>query len=536
MLMNDTLKAILRLLEEGSPEVQIAAAQVIGQLRPAEPAVTQALAARLERGDSYLTRFLLDALANIGSSSAARVLVGRLRKGGNEADQAAHLLSRVQAATPSVLAAAFEDGDIEQKTRIIAILARGTTKDALSILGRSLLSPDSALASAAVQALSTAARDLPDKSREQLANDIGKALAKPSVSEHVVAQGLRALGLLKGEGMRATLLKHAGPRNPPVVRQAALQAMAGLPLTKTQAESLLGYVLDPDMTYVARPAIEVLNGSDGWSAAAQQKLRRLLESEQEEVRLFALRGLRACSTEAMARICIPFLKDSNPAFQQAAAEALAANLHSVDLLMKAFTSEKNVELARRYGAALAKLGKHFKAAHIEALAERAAKQVAAGEQLGDLTLQVIAVGSPVKGMAELVDKCVRLRRARKPQEALAILARAAQVTTLSPEGQYQLAISRLLLDHVRRNMAAEPGDAAMGYFTNLIREGFPLLERVRREPALSPEHLLRLGTHFAEGVGPERRFGAELLRHLAEKHSRAKAGEEAKLLLRAENL
>ena len=40
-----------------------------------------------------------------------------------------------------------------------------------------------------------------------------------------------------------------------------------------------------------------------------------------------------------------------------------------------------------------------------------------------------------------------------------------------------------------------------------------------------------IATHFAEAVGPERRFATELLHHLASR-TKGRAGEEARLTLR----
>ena len=41
--MNDTIKSIVGLLQEGKPELQVAAAQVLGELRPKDTAAIEAL-------------------------------------------------------------------------------------------------------------------------------------------------------------------------------------------------------------------------------------------------------------------------------------------------------------------------------------------------------------------------------------------------------------------------------------------------------------------------------------------------------------
>jgi hypothetical protein len=70
----------------------------------------------------------------------------------------------------------------------------------------------------------------------------------------------------------------------------------------------------------------------------------------------------------------------------------------------------------------------------------------------------------------------------------------------------------------------------------LVRSGFPLIDRLKREGQISAEALLRLGTHFAEGVASERRFGVDLLQFVANRNSRNKIGEEARYALRAEGV
>ena len=133
---------------------------------------------------------------------------------------------------------------------------------------------------------------------------------------------------------------------------------------------------------------------------------------------------------------------------------------------------------------------------------------------------------------------MRLRRARKLPEALTILMHLAKVNVLGMEGRYQMALARLLMDHEegRAGIAQHTGDATMGYIAGLVRDGFPVLERLKKESMLEPEDLLRVGRHFNESIGPERRFGTELLRYVAEKHGKVKAGEEARMMIRTAGL
>ena len=67
----------------------------------------------------------------------------------------------------------------------------------------------------------------------------------------------------------------------------------------------------------------------------------------------------------------------------------------------------------------------------------------------------------------------------------------------------------------------------------MVRQGFPVLERLKKETMLKPPQLLRIGRHFADSVGPEGELGAGMLQLLSSKSGASPAIEEARVLLRS---
>lgn len=538
--MNDTLKAIVKVLSEGRPERQVAAAQILAELRPAEAPAVKALASRLSTAEPTLTRYILEALAAIGTEDSTRALLERLRLGGNESDQIALLMSREDNGTMArFLAAVFDESDLELRCRILSIVGRQHGREALAVLRKALLSPEPSLAEAAQRALLDVAPKLAGERRAAMVEQLKKDVDHKDLAAAPLAQGLRALGVLDAVGARPVLLKFTGAKHNPHVRQAALQAVQDAELSPAQAEGLLSYLAEHDMTYVVRPTMAVLSRVDKWPASAVAKLKKLLETGSEEIQRFALHSLRHCKTEAVATVCLQFLLRDGDALHDAASEALSTNEAALEPLLAAFLKEKDVGVARRIAVPLVRLGAAFSPAQAKVLVERAAKQVANSEPLGDVTLHVVLGAAREVALSDFADRAQRLRRAKKSPEAHGLLVRVATHAQLSPEAQYQLALCKLVSENGARygneNHGAA-GNATMGYFASLVREGFPLLDRLKKEPMLLPEHLVRLGSHFAEGVGSERRFGGELLQFVVTKHPRLKAGEQAKLVLRSENL
>ena len=543
--MDQTLKSILTILEEGTPELKIAACQVIGQLQPKEAPVAKALAERLSVQESFLTPFVLDALAAIGNQAAITVLVSKLGTGAAIGERVSHLLSQMGAQVTKALEPMFDSGDPETQDRVLAILGRHKDKEALTILRKAVLSADPRISEKPAEVLRGHLSELDDKQRSVLEDGLQKALTAKSAGDlepFSIAQGLGVYGELVGAEARTLLLKLATPKNDPLVRQSALRALEGIELTPAQKKTILSYLPEEDMTHVVRPAMQLLAGETEWNAAAFDLLEPMLEARSEERRLFSLRALVDRHTVSVAKIGIKALLTGVPEFEEAALAALSANPKALEPLRASFVGERNVERARLLAKPLSQLGSGLDATQRKNLVERASKMIAGGDPMGDVYLNLLTDIDFESGCTDLVDKAVRLRRARRLEDCLSLLARMAHAERINAEGRYQLAVARLMMDakEGHPNDAAGEGntvgDATMGYFSVLIREGFPVLDRVKKEGQLEPDDLFRLARHFATGVAAERRFGGELLHFVATKHGRRKVGEEAKLVLRSEGL
>ena len=277
--------------------------------------------------------------------------------------------------------------------------------------------------------------------------------------------------------------------------------------------------------------------SDFADITTDQPLKKLLEAESEEVRLFAMRALRNVKTAETAKLAFDWLVGSNGALVDVASRVLSENPAALDLVLEAFLAERRPDRATMLARPLRGLKAHFAKKHVTVLSERFLKLYGTNDTLADVALSLLLEVAPAVGSEVVVDRAVRLRKARKLADCVELLLKMAQSAPLDGEARFQLAVARLLMDGIdSRATRAAGGDATMGHFAMLIRDEFPVLDRLKKESQLSAEALLRVGTHFAGSVGAERRFGGELLKHVAEKHKRIPAGEEARQLLRVEGL
>jgi hypothetical protein len=322
-------------------------------------------------------------------------------------------------------------------------------------------------------------------------------------------------------------------------RISAIRALHGATLTDPQLRGFLDLLQDPVHKDLHEAVRELLVSVPTWSPALATVLKRLVTARSPDLRLFALRALRACPTAEVAKIALKLLAHQDDRMREAAVEALAANKTAIDLVLRALQTERNPGRHNLLATILVRLREHFQPRHLRALVERATRQIASGNAMGETLVDAALAIDGARTAPMLLERAIRMRRVKRFGEAALILARMRAAAQGGTETVYQLAIARLLLDNRRPMVSGENhgghGSATMGYFVQAARDGFPLFERVKKETMLGPEVLLRLARHFAAGVGAERKFGLELLQHLASR-TRGKVGDEAKLALRTSGL
>jgi HEAT repeat protein len=515
----------------------VAAAQILGELRLEDPSVCRALVECLDRGEAFMNRFALEALAKIGTPKAVQALVERLGQGGGDLDMVTHLLRGLGAPAHKALADSFGEASRDIQLRIVSILGREMSRESLGVLQNALLAPN--LAREAGEALIRHADALTPAQRKSVKEGCNRLLGRKNleVPPECLAEGLLVLGRMDESGARTTLLRFCTDKNPTVVRRAALRALAGVKLTPAQVQSLLTTLVDNTARALEEPTMAVLEEVGSWEADTLPVLKKLLRSKRPDVALFALRALRSSHTPEVAKETLRFLTHASREFRGAAAMALGENPAAVELLLRALQTERDPERAKVISEILAHHRDHFPAQQLKGLVEKVCRQLSVQEPMGEVHLRLLLEIDGPKAEEMMVEKAVRLRRARRLEECLTILAHLARSSHLPAEGRYQMAVARLLLDeNGSRGENTQAGDATMGYIAGLVRDGFPVLDRLKKEAMVPPKAKLRVGSHFAEAVGAERRFGSDLLHHVADKHGRDRVGEEARLMLRAEGL
>ncbi|MFY9344139.1 MAG: HEAT repeat domain-containing protein [Planctomycetota bacterium] len=527
--MNETIKTILGLLDTGKPEIQVAAAQVLGELRITDSTAVKALAGGLRRSP-VLARFCLDALAKTQTEEAVALIARMAVEMDPLGDHAMHLAIEAGASAHPILAAAYQEASIEQRLRILGILARHIGKDAIAVFVHALLTPETT--EAAARSL-IAARTQFTPANQKLLRDSLQKYTAGALPDSCLSQVVLVLAAVDPEGSRQYLAGFLGAETGSAVRSAAYRSLQGSRLSATQVRTMLDLLEDPAQKGVHDAVRDVLAGLPEVPAPLIPSLKRLLLARVPEQRLFALRMLRTAGGADMAKTALKLLDHEDERFRAAAIEALAHNRQAVEPLLRLLLTSKDANLAQVASQALVRLRGHLSPKFVRALADKALKLLAANARTADLLLDVVLAAGGSKLAAFLTERCVRLRRVSRHADAMHVLARTIAVAPDDTEVRYQLALTKLLHDAAQpASETVAPGNSTMGFLAALVRSGFPVFDRLRKETSVTADLMLRIATHFAPAVGPERKLATELLRHLATR-TKGRAGDEAKIALRA---
>jgi HEAT repeat protein len=526
--MNGTVKTILGLLTSGKPELQVAAAQILGELKPKEPAVVKALGDAIGRSP-VLARFCLDALSKIRTGAALQIVAQAMLESEPVAEHAAQLLSEVGSGAHPVLGSIYDSASHEQKIRILTVLARHVDKEAVSVFVRAIVTPD--VAEAAGRLLIAERAQFTPATQKQLRAGLEQQFGE-ALPDACIATALDVLAAVDRSGSRSIFLRFIEAGGSPLARAAAFRGLRGSKLTATQVRGMMMLLEDAAQKDVHEAVRDVLADLPELPSGMAPGLKRLLSSRQIEQRLFALRMLRNAGGAELARTCLKLLDHDDERLRKAASEALANNKQAIEPVLKLMLATRNPRLANACAQTLLRQAPNLTPKLVRAMAEKAIKLLASNPTMGDLLLDLTLQSGGAKMATFYVDRAVRLRRAKRFPEALHVLAKVASTPHGGDEAHYQIALTKIVSGGAVTAEEAAPGNSTMGFLTVLVRGGFPLFERMRRESCLKPEMLLSVGQHFANSVGAERRFGVDVLQHLAAR-TKGRAGEEAKVLLRS---
>lgn len=537
--MTDRLAAIRKLLTHERQERRCAAAIVLAELGAGDSRTVAALAEALGDEDAQVRRLALEALGQAESDEAIEPIIARLDDPDPLVQRAAEatLLQLGDMAVPALQQHVQGESSTSIRRKVAGVLSRLQTPAGIESLIDLVDGQDQTLLDRARQALRAKASNLSPPEiralRKKLDTRLGEASLTSRGGNGLSAALLQLLGDLPDETVVTRLTKEIGPETPIPVRRAAMAGlMSALPQARGRrreaaAERLLDCLAEHDEEGVIRPALRALRDIEIPSRLTP-KLQALISAPTSAARAFALGALgRIGAPDSLATLIEQLVTGSAPV-RAAARDALATAPDAAPALVRAVFEVKDPARLLDIAELLALRRESLRPEDRIAVCTSVLERIESGQEDASLIADTVSRALPEDFIAMVRERVAEARQDRRVVEAFTLLEAIKSSPAFSQEEQYELAVFGLIRNPEATARAPRVADRVCAPFSELLRLGFPIEARLRKETLVRVQDLFFLGFAFAESnIEEERDFGADLLEEVVHRDPDGKFGGRA---------
>jgi hypothetical protein len=555
--LDETLGKLTAFVGARDSHLACAAAVVLAELAPRDPAIVRQLAAAVQNADAARRPFIIEALGRIGTAEAAASLVPLIKVEGPARDLALRALAHTASAALKPLLKLVGSVPPDLLERIAECAARTGEQAAFTGLFAGLANADVETCRAIRRGIRAAMSVFDGRAKENLRKQLEHAFASKPLTQHhpsLIAL-MKIAGDLGDTAFQSELLKRATDGFPPHVRRSALQSLAVLRLTPEQrarlAPRLLPLLAEHDLVNLAEPALEVLRPAPLGSEFHGQ-LRKLMNSTSARIREFAMQSLASHGTSRTLQELIECLDNPDRTVREGALNALAQSPAAAAPLCERLLELDGGDAALETARALAHQASKVPPRLMEKLAARYVALAAgdnhrknddpqAAQRADELRRAILQVFRAANSPALVEAVSARARKLRQDDDALRahdLLKSVSDLNGWNDSYRVELVLAGLSAGPKDLARAARAADPNLRVLEDLLANGRlqakDLARLVLKDPTLNRRVVYYLGFHFVERVGEERRFGQTLLEDLAD--GRSAEAKQAKEKLAIEGL
>ena len=539
--MNATLKSIQQLIYSPDDSLRLSAIRVLGAINSREPAVHKALAdLMIETDNPDVFEAALSAIEASPHEQILKQLVRVLDKTDDHQDRVIDAIAKIGAKAVPSLKQQFDKVPPETQRRMVRILPRIRTHLAHAFLIDCLAHPDLQLMREAIRAFREEMPNYNASEKADLYSQLSAALKDKRIKQNDIAVSavIIAMGIIADIKAKAALLSFIAPGASPQVRRYALISMASLPLDSGKhpdvAAALYPLLDDPDYDGLVRHALAVLSLLPA-SKDDQDILRDLLHNQHTGVRVFAMGKLSNLDSAANAQLIMEFLPASDQDLKDAALEALAKMPSTVNIILKAIDETPGVLRIQDMVRILAHHKNRITPERARNRIKKMLEMRGGGDKRFELNWEALKQLKPEILQSEILKMADKAFAASDYKAAASHLALLDRGGLLTPDLRYRLMLATLKISEKSRSRSGRAADPALEHAARLLTENpREFKSRLVSEKILTDEDYFYLGFHFSERLNEERRFGADLLRHVAHRWPRRQSAKTARQKLQLE--
>lgn len=539
--MNATLKSIQQLIAHPDPSLRLSAIRVLRAINTREPGVHKALAdLMIETDDPAIFEAALETIEAAPHEQILRQLVRVLDKGEQYQERILDAIARIGPKAVQPLKQQFEKVPPETQRRMVRVLPRIRTHLAHTFLIDCLAHPDLHLMREAIRSLREEIGKYTQAEKSDLLGQLQLQLKDKRIRQNdsALSAGIIALGIIADPRSEAKLLSFVTSTVFPQVRRYALMSLSCLPLAEGRhpeiAAALYPLLDDPDYEGLVRHAVAVLELLEP-DKDDQDRLRGLLRNRHHGVRIYAIGKLASLDSPANAQLILEFLSASDQALKEAAVEALSRMPSAVNIILKAVDETPGQIRTQDMVRVLANHPNRITPERARNRVKKMLEMNSRGDRYFETHWEALKSLRPDILQTEILKIADAAFGASEFALAKANLELLDRGGLLTPELRYRLMLASLKTSEKSRARSGRASDPAIEHAATLLAENpREFKQKLLSEKILTDEDYFYLGYHFSERLNEERRFGADLLRHVLARWPRRQSAKAAKQKLQIE--
>jgi HEAT repeat protein len=515
----DAISRIAQMLEDESTHKRMAAAVVLGELKPKDAAAVAALCKAATDSSEGLAAAALSALGAIGSMKALPVVLDSLARAGDVQKEAARALSALGEEALPAVRDHLKDATPEVRAAVAGAIQVGGSRQSFEIALEGLRGQSWEAANRVTLALRPEVKGLSPADRKSLLKQLEKFVSMKRVQEDETAlrAALKVLGFLELTDASDTLLAHLSSRQGPAVRIEAATALRFALAEGPSRKALrrLMELLADEEQLVARAARDTLTVLPLADELAED-LAECAVSEDSEVAFWAITRLGGMGGKVAQKALVPVAAGKDRARAQAAAKALSALEDGPRLLAQALTDADEEVGAQVLAEALQPVARRLGKKEIAALLKAGTKDLKGAVAVARRKLEPVREVDPEAWATTLRDAAGASTKkdASRAEVLYGLLSRSPLGTADDRYAYARLLLSRSSKDPHPKARQRDPGLLEL---QKLATEGYPLAQTLQKDKTLDDEERYYLGFHFAESHVPEEQaVGYDLLEAIAQ--------------------
>ncbi len=533
--MDTTSKKILNFLDSNDGELRLAGLRVLTELGELKGSALKSVDKILAANDPASNRKILNVLAQKPSPDLMNYYIPFLKEEDGIREQSLNALETLGTTASQTIQRQYKAADPLLKRSFATLLARVPSRSNFEFLADSILTEPLELQKHICHECREFQKRYSDKDKKIFEAVIREhiRIADKNKSESALTSYVILLGHLGLKSSLTILTRYFDPKQPPDLRRHALLAVGKIPLggklEPALQRSLVRMLGELDYANIVQNVLGIIEPIPALKAFEKIYLDLMTTNPHNAVKNFALGKLAQLNSKVALEKLASQLMSGDSFLYEKAQRVLEQSARGIEYLWKRLDSIVNPEAAEKVGALLASDRARIKTSQMSEMFRKVERHLGQPNDKARIYFTLLRKINPDFAYEATLKRMQAYKTKKAYDKAKSLLDLISGTLLFNSEVKFEYAILLLKTSKKDLSLSFRNQDPALLAFQGLIpHKNFGLVERLKKEKALSPDDVYYLGFHFSEKLFDQKDFGIQVLKYFITKFKKSSQRKNAK--------